>query len=181
MAISSHQNHNQAEKFFRPEASRSWHLHLAPRLTLASSSSFKQSPNLHSTLNKLTDALLHRSINPSYHKNTTPKFTANTSLCPSKTSRPSVSNIPWISLQYLPTLKQSLATCKHLVGIAPPQHSETSPAIFQSLRSLSSLGYTDLTITDPFAEADEDTGETKQSQNYIHIRIQRKSHSIPCL
>jgi hypothetical protein len=27
---------------------------------------------------------------------------------------------------------------------------------------------------DPFAEADEDTGETKQSQNYIHIRIQRK-------
>lgn len=30
-----------------------------------------------------------------------------------------------------------------------------------------------LTVTDPFAEADEDTGETKQSQNYIHIRIQR--------
>lgn len=28
--------------------------------------------------------------------------------------------------------------------------------------------------TDPFAEADEDTGETKQSQNYIHIRIQRR-------
>ncbi len=30
-----------------------------------------------------------------------------------------------------------------------------------------------LTSIDPFAEADEDTGETKQSQNYIHIRIQR--------
>ncbi|CAD6592721.1 MAG: Eukaryotic translation initiation factor eIF-1 [Alectoria sarmentosa] len=28
-------------------------------------------------------------------------------------------------------------------------------------------------MSDPFAEADEDTGETKQSQNYIHIRIQR--------
>lgn len=28
--------------------------------------------------------------------------------------------------------------------------------------------------TDPFAEADEDTGDThRQSQNYIHIRIQR--------
>jgi len=27
---------------------------------------------------------------------------------------------------------------------------------------------------DPFAEADADPGETKQSQNYIHIRIQRK-------
>ena len=33
----------------------------------------------------------------------------------------------------------------------------------------------DLTCdTDPFAEADADTGETKQSQNYIHIRIQRE-------
>ena len=80
-----------------------------------------------------------------------------------------------------PTLKQSLATCKHLVAIAAPQDSETSSAILQRLRSLSSLGYTDLTIIDPFAEADEDTGETKQSQNYIHIRIQRKSHPIPCL
>lgn len=30
-----------------------------------------------------------------------------------------------------------------------------------------------LFLPDPFAEADEDTGETKQSQNYIHIRIQR--------
>jgi hypothetical protein len=33
-------------------------------------------------------------------------------------------------------------------------------------------------LTDPFAEADEDTGETKQSQNYIHIRIQRMSHNL---
>lgn len=31
-------------------------------------------------------------------------------------------------------------------------------------------------IADPFAEADEDgTSEAKQSQNYIHIRIQRTS------
>ena len=36
--------------------------------------------------------------------------------------------------------------------------------------------------TDPFAEADEDTGETKQSQNYIHIRIQREFTSpLPSL
>lgn len=28
-------------------------------------------------------------------------------------------------------------------------------------------------LADPFAEADEDTGEVKQTQNYIHIRIQR--------
>ena len=37
------------------------------------------------------------------------------------------------------------------------------------------VGYfvTNLASLDPFAEADEDTGETRQSQNYIHIRIQR--------
>ncbi|KAK8099365.1 translation initiation factor SUI1 [Apiospora kogelbergensis] len=28
---------------------------------------------------------------------------------------------------------------------------------------------------DPFAEADEDTGESKQAQNYIHIRIQQRN------
>ncbi|KAL1901203.1 Eukaryotic translation initiation factor eIF-1 [Ceratocystis pirilliformis] len=28
---------------------------------------------------------------------------------------------------------------------------------------------------DPFAEADEDTGETKATQNYIHIRIQQRN------
>lgn len=37
---------------------------------------------------------------------------------------------------------------------------------------------TPLPHTDPFAEADEDTGEQRQSQgNYIHIRIQRESCS----
>ena len=29
---------------------------------------------------------------------------------------------------------------------------------------------------DPFAEADEEAGDNKQSQNYVHIRIQRESH-----
>ncbi|KAI9819386.1 MAG: Eukaryotic translation initiation factor eIF-1 [Phylliscum demangeonii] len=33
----------------------------------------------------------------------------------------------------------------------------------------------DLARSDPFAEADEDTGETKPSQNYIHIRIQQRN------
>ncbi|TQS39097.1 hypothetical protein Golomagni_00382 [Golovinomyces magnicellulatus] len=32
-----------------------------------------------------------------------------------------------------------------------------------------------LKTVDPFAEADEDTGEIKQSQNYIHIRIQQRN------
>ncbi|KAI1612694.1 translation initiation factor SUI1 [Exophiala viscosa] len=30
-------------------------------------------------------------------------------------------------------------------------------------------------LLDPFAEADDDTGEAKQSQNYIHIRIQQRN------
>ncbi|KMU80667.1 hypothetical protein CISG_08656 [Coccidioides immitis RMSCC 3703] len=30
-------------------------------------------------------------------------------------------------------------------------------------------------VSHPFAEADEDTGDTKQSQNYIHIRIQQRN------
>ena len=39
--------------------------------------------------------------------------------------------------------------------------------------SLSQLWLNLRICVDPFAEADEDTGETRQSQNYIHIRIQR--------
>jgi translation initiation factor 1 len=42
-----------------------------------------------------------------------------------------------------------------------------NPTLFQRLP---------LTLSpDPFAEADEDTGETKQAQNYIHIRIQQRN------
>ena len=41
---------------------------------------------------------------------------------------------------------------------------------FLSVKNIANI----LRYADPFAEADEDTGETKQSQNYIHIRIQRK-------
>jgi translation initiation factor 1 len=42
---------------------------------------------------------------------------------------------------------------------------------FLSLKTLLTFSL----ATDPFAEADEDTGETKQSQNYIHIRIQQRN------
>lgn len=39
--------------------------------------------------------------------------------------------------------------------------------------------HTDNNCADPFAEADEGTGEvTKQSQTNIHIRIQRESCAI---
>jgi hypothetical protein len=40
----------------------------------------------------------------------------------------------------------------------------------------SRMSIENLKTFDPFAEADEDTGQVKQSQqDYIHIRIQRKS------
>ncbi|RDA96182.1 hypothetical protein CP533_1637, partial [Ophiocordyceps camponoti-saundersi (nom. inval.)] len=46
-----------------------------------------------------------------------------------------------------------------------PGHPATSE--FMSIENLKTH--------DPFAEADEDTGETKQAQNYIHIRIQQRN------
>jgi hypothetical protein len=35
--------------------------------------------------------------------------------------------------------------------------------------------------TDPFAEADEDSGQTTQTQEYIHIRIQRTFPRYPAV
>ncbi|KAL4740199.1 translation initiation factor SUI1 [Aspergillus similis] len=58
----------------------------------------------------------------------------------------------------------------------------TTPAYMSVGMSLMALAVTYLPLflpptapRDPFAEADEDTGETKQSQNYIHIRIQQRN------
>ncbi|KAF4440879.1 eukaryotic translation initiation factor eIF-1 [Fusarium acutatum] len=47
----------------------------------------------------------------------------------------------------------------------PISQGNPSTSEFMSIENLKTY--------DPFAEADEDTGETKQTQNYIHIRIQR--------
>ena len=47
-----------------------------------------------------------------------------------------------------------------------PQHGPTS--ICSRVQSLTRTPF-----TDPFAEADEDSGQTTQTQEYIHIRIQR--------
>jgi translation initiation factor SUI1 len=51
----------------------------------------------------------------------------------------------------------------------PTKPSQRDPGTleFMSIENLKTF--------DPFAEADEDTGETKQSQNYIHIRIQQRN------
>jgi translation initiation factor 1 (eIF-1/SUI1) len=56
-----------------------------------------------------------------------------------------------------------------------PHSSSSSPLIAILVVTQANFPYQ----TDPFAEADEDTGETKQSQNYIHIRIQRESTLCP--
>ncbi|CAG8244464.1 unnamed protein product [Penicillium salamii] len=52
-------------------------------------------------------------------------------------------------------------------GQAKMLATATSRVEFMSIENLKTF--------DPFAEADEDTGETKQSQNYIHIRIQQRN------
>ncbi|KAF6222922.1 hypothetical protein HO133_000973 [Letharia lupina] len=49
------------------------------------------------------------------------------------------------------------------------------PPPAESPRAYEFMSIENLKTFDPFAEADEDTGETKQSQNYIHIRIQQRN------
>ncbi|KAF7164431.1 hypothetical protein CNMCM6106_000983 [Aspergillus hiratsukae] len=74
------------------------------------------------------------------------------------------------------------------LGETPEQKkSAATPAYMSVLMSLMALvvgrlrrkaefmSIENLKTFDPFAEADEDTGETKQSQNYIHIRIQQRN------
>ncbi|KGO71243.1 Eukaryotic translation initiation factor SUI1 [Penicillium italicum] len=61
--------------------------------------------------------------------------------------------------------------------------TESRPSLTLSIPILNAVYYEkaefmsieNLKTFDPFAEADEDTGETKQSQNYIHIRIQQRN------
>ncbi|KAH9883658.1 translation initiation factor SUI1 [Xylariomycetidae sp. FL2044] len=45
----------------------------------------------------------------------------------------------------------------------------------RSPRQLEFMSIENLKTYDPFAEADEDTGESKQAANYIHIRIQQRN------
>ncbi|XTI90158.1 eukaryotic translation initiation factor eIF-1 [Cenococcum geophilum] len=73
-------------------------------------------------------------------------------------------------------LKTFAAPTAHLQLYA--REDATLSARFSRLPVLSVVETPLLTFslaTDPFAEADEDTGETKQSQNYIHIRIQQRN------
>ncbi|PYH80776.1 SUI1-domain-containing protein [Aspergillus uvarum CBS 121591] len=61
------------------------------------------------------------------------------------------------------------------LGETPDQKRNAStPAYMSVLMSLMALVVV-CVFLHPFAEADEDTGETKQSQNYIHIRIQQRN------
>ncbi|KAF3403794.1 Eukaryotic translation initiation factor eIF-1, partial [Penicillium rolfsii] len=55
--------------------------------------------------------------------------------------------------------------------------SFTNPLVSRQGQNAEFMSIENLKTFDPFAEADEETGETKQSQNYIHIRIQRTSHN----
>jgi hypothetical protein len=101
------------------------------------------------------------------------------SLCPSKTSRPSVSCLPPGSC-FTPALswRESIHATSFLCSCCLLWFGEQRRSIAWRGNSGHELRLTRASA-DPFAEADEDTGETKQSQqNYIHIRIQRTS-SLP--
>lgn len=111
------------------------------------------------------------------------------SLCQSKTSRPLVSLAPSPS----PSFPRPNSTPRgkprrrSTLGLPEFEAAGGKPRIAISIRSLVHASRCDDILisvrtradsrgtADPFAEADEDTGEAKQSQNYIHIRIQRRS------
>ncbi|KOS42577.1 hypothetical protein ACN38_g6498 [Penicillium nordicum] len=84
----------------------------------------------------------------------------------------------------------SLPFFYHSISSLPTTHApifyrdiESPPSLTLSIPILNVVYYEkaefmsieNLKTFDPFAEADEDTGETKQSQNYIHIRIQQRN------
>ncbi|KZL86866.1 translation initiation factor, partial [Colletotrichum incanum] len=60
-------------------------------------------------------------------------------------------------------------------SVADPSVPITKPISQGHPRTDEFMSIENLKSYDPFAEADEDTGETKQSQNYIHIRIQQRN------
>ncbi|OJJ00654.1 hypothetical protein ASPVEDRAFT_27367 [Aspergillus versicolor CBS 583.65] len=57
----------------------------------------------------------------------------------------------------------------------PPLYLQETAFKGRLRRKAEFMSIENLKTFDPFAEADEDTGETKQSQNYIHIRIQQRN------
>jgi hypothetical protein len=58
----------------------------------------------------------------------------------------------------------------------PPGSATRSRNHLKRAENKSRMSIENLKTFDPFAEADEDTGQVKQNQqDYIHIRIQRKS------
>jgi hypothetical protein len=63
------------------------------------------------------------------------------------------------------------------IGMSTPRHSTIHS---HANYSHDPFSRNTANATDPFADADEETGETNQSQNYIHIRIQRAYWAMRC-
>ncbi|KAL8876184.1 MAG: hypothetical protein Q9198_005573 [Flavoplaca austrocitrina] len=61
------------------------------------------------------------------------------------------------------------------LGYLNPSKALARPLSPNTSEQYGYMSIENLKTFDPFAEADEDTGETKQSQNYIHIRIQQRN------
>ncbi|KAI9927994.1 Eukaryotic translation initiation factor eIF-1 [Aspergillus wentii] len=74
-----------------------------------------------------------------------------------------------------PVFRLAIAHILHEILISPPAHLLHTAFKGRLRRKAEFMSIENLKTFDPFAEADEDTGETKQSQNYIHIRIQQRN------
>ncbi|CRK40715.1 hypothetical protein BN1708_008304 [Verticillium longisporum] len=75
-----------------------------------------------------------------------------------------------------PNFSQPSETLAQVVGRSPSCPSTPEPISHRYPRPAEFMSIENLKTYDPFAEADEDTGvQTKQTQNYIHIRIQQRN------
>lgn len=160
-----------------------------PHRTVPHSSTNLHPPVLNSLARPLSKAV-GRSL-PFPHQYPFPKVTqALPSLCPSKISRPTVcranrqNSRQFIMSRGRPVLfvlfLQAPACCVTVADATPrsshqtgTQHPTFSPPPHLPHRPVLTAPANHPSSADPFAEADEDTGEVKQTQNYIHIRIQR--------
>ncbi|KAF7717270.1 Uncharacterized protein PECH_007548 [Penicillium ucsense] len=95
-------------------------------------------------------------------------------LCPVFLSIPSLTYNQRIS-NSLPSTTALLPIFSEILNL--PSTLSISHAVFKGRYRPKAefMSIENLKTFDPFAEADEDTGETKQSQNYIHIRIQQRN------
>jgi len=165
------------------ESDWSWRGALAPRSRLNLLLTLCNNKPQHESL-KLSTLRIANFPSPPFFKHALIRHTRhkssdseNSVLCPSKTSSPSVCQPHYVTPTLLAgTNPTHLCVDKDRTSFVCLLGTAAALACAFGRGSIVQTWHTcvtDIFLADPFAEADEDTGETKQSQNYIHIRIQR--------